>query len=102
MSEHDENDDQLALPGMGVRVVLNDGARFTVRVMNRDYLTWDMTAPAKKWDSSAQKMLFMNFLAWSAARREGLFPGPFDRTEDSWWELCADIDPEENAARPTQ
>jgi hypothetical protein len=101
VSDNDEQTEQLALPGQRITVTLNDGSQFAVQVANRDYLAWDMTAPKKGWDNDSQKMLFMNFLAWSAARRSGQFPGPFDRTEDSWWETVADIDPEKVAARPT-
>jgi hypothetical protein len=88
--------------GQIIHVTIRDGAgvrEFDVHVTNRDYLAWDMTGPKRGWDMRKQLFLFQNFIAWSAAKRDGQFDGPFDRADTSWWELVVDVDAR-NVARP--
>lgn len=60
-----------------LHVVLDDGPDFVVKTGNRDLVAWDR-GPAKKYDRARQGFIFANFLAYSAARREGLYEGTFD------------------------
>lgn len=60
-----------------LHVVLDAGPDFVVRTGNRDLVAWDR-GPGKKYDRAKQAFIFANFLAYNAARREGLFEGTFD------------------------
>lgn len=91
--------DQVALPGRRAEVTMGDGSKFTVRITNHCYIAWDKTAPRKKWGAMADvPYLAATFMAWTAAKRQGL-------TElgwDAWQEAVADIlmldeDPEDLA-----
>jgi hypothetical protein len=92
-----------------MHVQLEDGRDFVVKTGNRDRIAWDRTAPRKQWKADSQPFIFANFLAWSAARREGHFDGPFDGAA-GWLDVADEITPvrvadaEDQAAevRPTQ
>lgn len=96
------------LPGHVSRVVLEeDGGRlreFQVRVDNRDYLRWDMTAPRQRWGKAADSpFLFATFLCWSAAKRAGEFAGSFEEFQTVCLETQAEErDGEDSDARPTR
>lgn len=92
-----------------IHVVLEDGRDFVVKTTNRDRIAWDRTAPRKQWKADTQPFIFANFLAWSAARREGHFDGNFDGA-DGWLDAAEDLTPvrladadgEDAGVRPTQ
>jgi hypothetical protein len=89
----DDEADAPAITGQEIGVTMVNGDHFVVKVRNRDYIAWDMTAPRKKWDAQRQPFLFGTFLAYSAAKREGLFAGTFDGREDgSWINSVDDVD----------
>lgn len=95
----DDDSDAPKITGKVIGVTLLDGRQFSVTVRNRDYLAWDMTAPRRKWNAQQQPFVFGNFLAWSAAKRDGLFDGTFDgREPGSWWNSVDDIDQSAQAA----
>jgi hypothetical protein len=105
VDQEDDAGDAPSIAERSARVTLVNGESFTVVVRNRDYLSWDMTAVRKKWDAQAQPFLFTNFLAYSAAKREGLFTGTFDGREDSsWWNAVDDVEQKKAAVpvRPTR
>lgn len=113
MTSTDENDgqdlvdlaseDRPRLPGRRMRV--QHGAdEFTVRILNKDRVAWDKTAPKKKW-GAAQDVPFLasTFLAFCAMKREGLYTDSFDAFCD-WAEDVEDITDEEDnlGADPTK
>lgn len=54
-------------------------APFRVRISNRDYLAYDLTAGRKKWPrADAAPFLARTFVCWSAAKRDGHFDGGFE------------------------
>lgn len=69
------------VPQHRVRVHMGDGTpALEVRILNRDRVLWDKTAPRKKW-GAAQDVPFLasTFLAWAACRRENLTGLTFDQ-----------------------
>lgn len=68
-----------------VTVILDDGRTITVQARNPDYLRWDRTAAKHGWPTMQKApFLWLTFIAWSAARREGLIP-------DAWtWEAFSE------------
>jgi hypothetical protein len=59
-------------------VTLDDGTEFVVRTgLSKDLIAWDRTV-ARKYDRTTQVFIFVAFLAWNAARREGFYTGTFD------------------------
>lgn len=114
MSETDQ-DAVYRRPGDGelpthMHVILDGAGDFVVRAGgNRDLVAWDR-GPAKKYDREKQGFIFANFLAYNAARREGLYEGTFDGP-GGWLDVADTVsplvlaDPEEAAAaevRPTR
>lgn len=101
-----ESDDRY-IPGHLVRVVLEDGQEWVVRIDNRDYVRFDRNSGRLKIDASKQPFLFQSFLAYAASVREG-------RTSITWETFLAtaletkDVKNEdrgagdEDAARPTR
>src|SRR4051812_28947777 len=83
MSITDQSATYIAVTDEGVKathshVVLDDGTEFVVRTgLSKDLIAWDRTV-ARKYDRTTQVFIFVAFLAWHAARREGLYPGTFD------------------------
>lgn len=86
------------------RITPLEGDPYVVRCRQTDFIAWDKTAPRMQWGTSRDvPFLFSSFIAWNAARREGMFPGSFDAFCDS----VSDLDPlrdddEDDTARPTQ
>lgn len=71
------------VPGRYADVELADGTRYTVRVINRDYVLWDKTATKHRFGSATDTPFrFSTFLAWAASTREGLYEGRFADFED--------------------
>src|SRR4051812_25041072 len=84
-------EEERALPGHRMRVSMNDGAEYTVRITNRDRVAWDKPAPRHKWGSASEvPFLASTFLAWSAAYREGFTDLKFEAFVDACDDL-ADI-----------
>lgn len=93
---------EVTLPGHRIHVVLDDGAEWTVRADNRDFLRWDKTAPRHKWDARTQPFLLQTFLAWAASRRQGLTELSFDAFGDVCLEARDVKDEADDEARPTR
>lgn len=93
---------EAGLPGQVIRVVLEDGTEFSVRTVNRDYIRWDKTPPARRGGVKAFQdapFIFASFLAWSAARRLELTALTFDQ----FLELAEVVDRQaETEVPPTQ
>jgi hypothetical protein len=84
--------DQVTLPGKRATVTMTDGRTFTVRITNHCFIAWDKTAPKKKWGAMADvPFLAGTFMAWIAAKREGL-------TDMSWEAWQDQVDDVENLA----
>ena len=95
-------EEERTLPGHRMRVAMNDGAEYVVRITNRDRVAWDKTAPRHKWGSATEvPFLASTFLAWSAAYREGLTDLKFEAFSDACDDL-ADITTEDDTTRPTR
>jgi hypothetical protein len=63
-----------------IEVTLNDGTTFVVQALNPDLIRWDRQASKLGWPApSVAPFLWLTFLAWSAAKREGAIP-----SETSW------------------
>lgn len=80
-----EEAEEAGLPGQSIRVVLEGGQEFTVRTVNRDYIRWDKTPPARRGGVKAfsdAPFIFASFLAWAAARRLELITLTFDQFLD--------------------
>jgi hypothetical protein len=95
--------EERVLPGHRTRATLSDGSSFVVRITNRERLAWDRTAPRKKW-GTVQEVPFLasTFMAYCAAKREGLTALTFDQFSD----VCEDLEDleedESDVARPTR
>ena len=89
-----------------VRVVRQGHEPLEVQTDNRDLVLWDRTRIRHKWpkfDEAA--FLWMTFLSWSAARRQGAIEPSytFERWEADVLEVTAVEEPEEDdLGRPTQ
>ena len=67
------SDYRLTIPRLEIR--LDTGEVFEVQALNPDLIRWDRTAAQRHWPAgSVAPFLWMTFLAWSAAKREGLIP----------------------------
>lgn len=92
------------LPGTRVRVTLDTGDTFDLRVTNRELIAWDMTRQKQKWPAwSDANFLALTFVAHRAALREKVT----DLTWTQWQESVEDIeslevDPEVDVTRPTR
>lgn len=71
--------DRPRLPGRTMVIRNMDGTEHRVRILNKDKVAWDKTRSKHKWEA-AQDAPFLagNFLAFCAAKREGIFDGTFD------------------------
>lgn len=98
----EEEPEERTLPGRRARVTLESGEELEVRIDNRDYLRWDMTAPRQKWGNSQEVLfLFVTFLSWSAAKRTGLT----NLTWEAWQAAVVDVEDltgAEDTVRPTR
>jgi hypothetical protein len=89
---------RVTMEGPGDELVVH-----VVRVDNRDFVRWDMTAPRQKWGSAKEvPFLFQTFLSWSAGKRAGLELPPFERYRDLVLEAKDLEQEEEDEARPTR
>jgi len=89
------------LPGIHVRAQLAGGEDFTVRVSNRELVAWDMTRGKRQWPSASEaRFLFLTFVTWKAATREGLTAFTFEQWSDAVEDL-EQVDDEDVDARPT-
>lgn len=96
-------DDEVALPGKRCHVVLEDGTRMTVRITNRDYIAWDMTAPKHRWGKAGDvPFLAGTFMAWTAAKREGQTRLTWEQWKAAVVDLDNNADDVEDPVRPTQ
>jgi hypothetical protein len=99
------DDDGRVLPGRRSKVSLADGTTFTVRITNREFLAWDMTARKRGWGAlSEQPFLGATFLAHRAAIREGLTSLTWDQWQDQV-DLLENLEPDEedtDQGRPTR
>lgn len=90
------------LPGTYIDVTLTGGRTFTVRISNQDYIAWDKTAPKHKWGAyDTVPFRFATFLAFNAARREGLYTGTHAQFEDEVDGVERREVDGDDAARPT-
>jgi hypothetical protein len=97
--------DGRTLPGHRAQITMDDGQVYLVRITNREYVAWDKTAPRKKWGSAKEvPFLASTFMAWAAARREGVPPGllSFEVFQERAEEVKDQEQEEEDIARPTQ
>jgi hypothetical protein len=98
------DEDGRVLPGRRSKVSLADGTTFVVRITNREFIAWDMTAPKRKWPSLQDApFLGATFLAHRAAVREGLTTLTWDQWQDQV-DLLENLpeDEDEDVVRPTQ
>lgn len=69
-----------------IEVTLDNGSTFVVQAMNPDLIRWDRMAARNGWPgATSAPFLWMTFLAWSAAKREGKLDPP-----DMSWETFGD------------
>jgi hypothetical protein len=106
MSEHEDAQPEVeehVVPQNRVRIHMSDGSNYEVRILNRDRVLWDKTAPRKKW-GAAQDVPFLasTFLAWAAARREGLTALNFDAFCDQADDVEDVKEDDDDIARPTR
>lgn len=60
-------------------IEFDDGDSVIVRRTNRDLIDWDRRRMHVKYGPASEApFIFAAFLAWNAARREGLYTGAFD------------------------
>jgi hypothetical protein len=98
-----EAEEEQTLPGHLVHVVLADGRDLQVRIDNRDFVHWDMTAPRQKWGTaSTAPFLFQTFIAWSALKREDLYSGGFTTFQRECLEAADVKGDDDDTARPTR
>lgn len=84
------SDTERILPGQRTRIDYADGTDLVVRVLNPDYLRWDLSRQKRGWPVGPEApFLFATFLAWSAAKREGHFAGSYEE----FTEQAIDITP---------
>lgn len=98
--------EERTLPGRRIRWTDTTGDVQELRVTNRELVAWDKTAPRHKWGHATEvPFLARSFLAWAAARRDGLTTLTFDQWngEEYVIEDIEDEDGEEDGddARPT-
>jgi hypothetical protein len=78
-------DDDHRLTTPRIEVTLDDGTTFVVQALNPDLVRWDRQASKLGWPKmSDAPFLWLTFLAWSAAKREGAIPA------DLSWEVFGD------------
>ncbi len=84
------NDHRLTTPRF---VVYRNGEEkpLEVQSINADLVLWDKTRFKHKWPKPDEgPFIWMTFLSWAAARREGLIPP--DYTYETWESTVTDID----------
>jgi hypothetical protein len=93
-----------ALSRKTFRVELGDGTTFDVRSLNADQLAYEDTRLRRKWpmitEGGVQR--WHTFLAWSAARRTGDYPGTYEEFTVAAVDVeSLDEDPAGEAVDPT-
>lgn len=59
-----------------LRIVTKDGDEHFIQALNTDMCEWDRQRARNNWPKTEDAPFpWMNFLAWHAAKREGLFNG---------------------------
>ena len=117
MSDHDQGEslrelatdetEERRLPGHYCDVTMADGTVHRVRITNREYVAWDMTAPRHRWGTAKEApFLSATFMAYAGLKREGKLPAKY--TFDQFREDAEDVSsvPEDDelgeaGARPT-
>lgn len=93
----------VTLPGKRCTVTLDGQQPFTVRITNRDYIAWDMTAPKRQWGKAADvPFLAGTFMAYTAAKREGKTTLKWEQWKDAVVELVNEAEDVDDVVRPTQ
>jgi hypothetical protein len=74
-----------ALSRKTFRVVLEDGTTFDVESVNRDQLAYEDTRAVRKWPLITEGGIqrWHTFLAWSAARRAGVYTDKYEQFIDA-------------------
>jgi hypothetical protein len=89
-----------SLERLDAHVELADGTAWDVRILNRDFVSWDLTRAKRNWPQAEDAaFLLNNFLAFCASKRAGHYSGTFEAFVDA-----ADLVKltRADAARPTQ
>ena len=79
-----------------------------IQTDNRDAVRWDRARGQKKWPPGSEApLLWLTFLAWSAAKRTGQFAGSYDDFEAACIRVgsaddAEDADGEDAELDPTQ
>jgi hypothetical protein len=67
--------DSVKLTTPRLRIVLDDGAEHTVQTLNIDLLTFDRERARRGWPNAQDApIVWLNYLAFSALRRESAIP----------------------------
>ena len=95
---------QIRLNTPCIRVVRDGVPDIELQTINPDLVNWDRTRYRHKWPPTDEApMLWVTFIAWSAARRTGAIPP--DHTYESWESevLAAEVvtDEEDETGTPT-
>lgn len=86
---------RLATPRMKVRRESDPEKVLEIQTTNRDLVLWDRTRVKHKWPKFDEApFLWMTFLSWAAARREGTISP--DTTFESWEADVLEIDMEDD------
>lgn len=89
---HDVDQDQgeRTLPGQRSQITWPDGSTVVVRVLQPDYIRWDLSRGKRNWPLGQDApFLFMSFLTWSAARREGVYDGTWEQFSEAVADVSA-------------
>ena len=85
--------DDRKLTSPRVRVIRKENPDLELQVNNADMVRWDLTRPKQRppWPNFQDSpVLWLTFLAWSAARRTGAIEQGL--TFETWWEEdCLDV-----------
>jgi hypothetical protein len=94
--------EERSLPGQRVRVTMEDGTGFEVRITNREFLAWDLTRSKRSWPPFNEAIfLALTFTSWKAATREKLTTLGWDQWSDAVVGIEDVTDDEVDVTRPT-
>lgn len=99
-SEEDAAGSERKLERLDAYVELSDGTTWDVRILNRDFVSYDLIRAKRNWPQGEEApFLLNNFLAFCASKRAGHYSGTFESFVDA-----ADLVKlsRADAARPTQ
>lgn len=89
-----------------VRVVRDDFDPLEIQTTNADLVLWDRTRYKHKWPGVADApFLWLTFISWAAARRQGAIPGDlaYERWETQVLEVEAlNVGDDDETGNPTQ